>query len=71
MNLEIDKAYLDRGGCTWIVLSIDTSPFAPVTAGRWKGKSYLTRTFQLDGRYWVNRDDPWDLIEAADPREEL
>lgn len=63
--LEIDKVYADRSGRRWRVIRTDGQRIAPVTAARWEDKSYHTRTFQRDGRYWPGCEDRWDLVEEC------
>lgn len=65
MELQLDKVYADRNGVEWRVIKVDGPAIAPVTAGRWEGRSYPTRTFQRDGHYWKDHEDRWDLIEEV------
>jgi len=65
MQLELNKYYKDRSGKIWKVCDVQGQSIAPITAYRWEGKQYLSRTFQRDGRYFRFNDDKWDLIEEV------
>lgn len=63
MICEVGKSYTDRKGRMWLVVGVNGSRLYPVTAERWEGKDYRVRCFQRDGRFFVGRDDPMDLVK--------
>lgn len=65
MNLEIGDVWEDRSGHQWRIISVTGPRIAPVSAGRWEGKAYHSRTFQRDGHYWPDSEDRWDLVRKV------
>lgn len=65
MILELDKRYEDRMGLVWKIIEIRDIGGHPVTAARWEGKGYRTRTYLRDGRFYANYSDLWDLVKEV------
>ncbi len=55
----------DRKGERWRIVGVDGPKIAPITAARWVGKNYQTRTFQRDGSYYFGKENLQDLVKVC------